>query len=1013
MRSQNLFTIGAHAPFLHTLAKKILDGTILRDWDLSNAFALSDITIFLPTQRARQELRNIFKEIMGGASLLPNIVTFGDEENELIPFLPPFDAPDLASAISPLRRNLILASLVEKWLIQKNKAIKPSAHEVLNMADSLAKLIDAINIEQIDIKSIKNIAPENLTAYWQETLEFLDIALEIWPKILLEENRIDASDLQNKILSRQTNALKHIYGEKPVIAAGSTGSILATANLIKSIKQLKNGAIVLAGLDISLNEQEFKALLDKKNNPHSHPQYGLAQLLFRLKSLPNSFDELAPKTNNARSKIVRHALALADNTTNWIDAKTLLGNKIASAFKGVAIAQANNDEQQARAIAIATNDAVNLGKSVGIISPDRNLARRIIAELKRFNIEIDDSAGTPLFQTSAGRLVRQIIALCVSDFAPLNLIALLRNYFSNFSLNRREIAKLTNLLEYAILRGSYFALGLEGIKQQVEENLVGNKKYAPYKLNVTQANKVNHLLDKIENALSPLSSLLAKENFTVSQFAQELGNALRATINSNDSQQNYSPDINRIFTWLDDLQTSGNLGPVLNKHNIEAALAGLMNNISVIAKKASRSDVAIWGLLEARLQTRDLLILAGLNETIWPQIADPGPWLSRNMAISAGLEPPERRQGQAAHDFMMALGNEKVLITYAKNIGTSPALVSRLLRRLSAFIGEEQVRICERRGEEWLQKAKAIDFVKEVKPALRPTPCPPKNKRPKSLSVTEIETLIRSPYDIYAKHILKLKPLDNLAQQPSGRERGNIIHEILDRFIKANINPFDKTAMEQLLAIAQQEFALLSALPAKQALWFERFKEIGEQFIKFEQSQAANIKQRNSEIDGKWVFKVGDELFTLKGKADRIDLLKNGFYQIVDYKTGAVPKAKISKDFLAPQLLLEALMLENGAFEQIGSGKVGALKYIKISNAPNAFEVSDFPLAKDYNLERAIDEVSLRLMRHIDALLFSDKLALSAHVLPNPEQRFMGNYDHLARVLEWSIIDFDGEKSNE
>ncbi len=1016
MRRHNLFTIAPFAPFLEVLAKKILDGTLLPDWNMQNDFALSDITIMLPSARARLQLAEEFAKICNGATLLPNILVFGGNSEEEEVFLPPYEGDEFLPPISFAKRRLIIGKLVEKFFAQNQANMQISTSEILALSDSLCELIDDIYTEQIDFNKIKTIPPQNLATYWQQSLEFLNIALKAWPEILAELGHIDRADLRNKQLLRQAQYLEQIYKDKPLIAAGSTGSIPATANLLKSIKNLKYGVIVLPGLDVNMTREEFASLLRKDINPHSHPQYGLAQLLKRLEELPSAFIELTKNDNNEKIRknrilIAKHAAKLAKDSANWQRERKNLASIIEGALAKVQIIKAENDELQARAIALAVLDGVNNKKTIGIISPDRNLARRIIAELKRFKINVDDSAGTPLFHTKGARFIRQILALLISNYAAIDIVALLHNKLLSLSLKRTQIGKLTNLLELAILRTTKLAAGLDNIKQKIALNLQGKDEYAYYRLNESEAKSINNLLNRLKKALEPLEILFRKKKFTILQFCNALEETIiRTTKLHKKSDKNEKAKIERelapIFNWLNEQKLAGEIAPILEKRDIEKTIIALMSGTNIRQARANNQNmVAIWGQLEARLQNRNIIIMAGLNETVWPKIADPGPWLSRNMKLTIALEPPERRQGQAAHDFFMALGNEEVIISYSQNIGTTPALASRFLSRLSAFVGEEEEKKCEQRGQKWLKQAKKIDFVKQPEPATRPTPIPPANMRPKSLSITEIETLIRSPYDIYAKYILRLRAVDSLGADIGAREKGNIIHLIFERFIKENIDPNSDDAFKQIMQIAREEIFSLYSDSERQILWLERFKQIGKSFIAFEKEQRKNIKNSFVEVKGKWSFPVGGEIFSLRGKADRIDILNDNNVQIIDYKTGTIPPKKNIQKFLAPQLLLEALMVKNGAFEKIGNAKCSALKYIKVKAGEDALEIKDFPLEKNSSLEDYITEINRRLMGHIEALLLSDKTPLSAHILPNPSQKFISPYDHLARVKEWTIME--------
>src|SRR5262245_50134578 len=90
-----------------------------------------------------------------------------------------------------------------------------------------------------------------------------------------------------------------------------------------------------------------------------------------------------------------------------------------------------------------------------------------------------------------------------------------------------------------------------------------------------------------------------------------------------------------------------------------------------------------------------------------------------------------------------------------------------------------------------------------------PAPRPPVATRPRELSVTRVETWMRDPYSIYARHILKLRPLDPLDASPGLAERGIFIHSALDEFVRTLPGPLPPDALERLLALGRQRFAEL------------------------------------------------------------------------------------------------------------------------------------------------------------------------------------------------------------
>lgn len=994
-----LYSIAPHARFLATLAERVLDGTLLKDWDRSAPFWLSDITIVVPTQRAKQVLAAEFAQ--RGTGLLPDIRSFGGPAADEEPFLPPFDLPVLPGAVSPLERRLVLSWLIAAWAHsakgQYAFANPPNAAEILGMAESLGKLVDDLTIQEVGLHQLSAIVPDDLAENWQQTLEFLKIVLTYWPERLRANARADSARLRNLRLDRQADATAWIYGDRPVIAAGSTGSIPATARLLAAIGRLARGAIVLPGFDTAMTPQGHADLLNMANNPHGHPQYGMARLLRLLGAGTGDVVELA-EGENPRTTLVRRALALTDDTAHWVD--QALADPL-GAVKGLSLIGARSEDEQARAVALAAQNGLAEGrKSVGIVTPDRNLARRIAAELGRFGISVDDAAGMPLFQSAAGRLARQVLALAVNHYDGVDLMALLRNRAATFGLARANISILADQIELGLLRGQRANRGLAGLRALLDANISGETKFPAKRLHQADCGQIEDLFSRLEAALAPLEKLLALPQTSAGKF----GAGLMAAINGV-TDGAIMPGGRELSDWAGELERQRGEGLKFPPRGLDGVLGALMLGYQVRSPDRGRQDIFIWGQLEARLQNPDLLILAALNEDKWPEPADPGPWLSRNMLLAAGLQPPERQAGLAAHDFAQALGNGQLVMAYSERIGTSPAIASRLVQRLEAFAGKQASTAMRARGQVWLDAARQLDGVETVKPAQRPMPNPPAALRPKQLSVTEIETLMRSPYDIYAKHVLRLRPLDSLGDNPDARERGNIIHAIFARFVNDGCDVMAPDALATLTTMAQAGFSGLDAIGERRNIWLRRFAHAAQLFLAFERERNDRVRHRHAEIDGVWTLPSG---FTLTGRADRVDEMVGGGLEIIDFKTGSPPTPAAMKAFEVPQLLLEAAMGKAGAMAGIAPAPAKALTYVKIGWGPEAFVPHSFKLAREFTLMEAAEEAAKRMQRHVDVFLFHD-VAMAARILPKQGQRFVGSYEHLARSAEWTAIDGEDE----
>ncbi|HEY9010502.1 MAG TPA: PD-(D/E)XK nuclease family protein, partial [Devosia sp.] len=676
---------------------------------------------------------------------------------------------------------------------------------------------------------------------------------------------------------------------------------------------------------------------------------------------------------------VRAALAPAAETPAWPQLRADL--PVAEALAGVSILAAPNADLEARAVALAARAALAERKTVGIIARDQTLARRIVVELKRHGIVVDDAAGTPLFQSGAGRLARQVLAVAAGNYAPVDTVALLRNAAVTLGSERRDVLRCADSLDLKLRRERPLA-GLPGLHALSEND------------------GLRALLSRLGDAMAPMMALVEKPLLTAADLAQALVTVMEAM-----SDGKPLPGMDEFRRWAEEVTALGASGTSFPPLFLDAVLSALLAGFSVQTPPIGRDDIAIWGELEARLQSPDLMILAGMNEDIWPPVADPGPWLSRGMRIGIGLEPPERRQGLAAHDFAMAIGNAEVLIAYAERIGTSPALPSPLLQRLDAFIGADEARALRRRGARWLTEAQAIDFAGIPRPALRPEPRPAANIRPRRLSITEIEPLMRSPYDIYAKHVLRLQWLEPLGTEPSARERGTMIHSVFEKAVELGLDFESPDALAKMMGMARQAFAGLDAIKERRDIWLKRFERAARQFLEFERRRDHDIVERNAEKRGEWPFPALDN-FLLVGKADRLDVRRDGTLEIIDFKTGGVPAPKDMTAFEAPQLLLEAAMAKAGVFPGLPPRDSSALTYIKIGLGPAAFQIKPFKLRNGMSLMQAADEIVRRMQGHVDAFLLHDALPMTARIRPRVEtgrKSYPGDYDHLARTDEWTL----------
>jgi ATP-dependent helicase/nuclease subunit B len=989
VQQPSVFTIAASAPFAQTLAR----GLLARSG--GDPLALSSAVIYLPTRRAARSFGEAFADVMGGAVLLPQFKPLGDSEEDELLFDPAGEGLELAPAIAPLRRQLLLARLVRQWDKAGRGGLLSFAQSAV-LADSLAKVMDEVETQDCDLAKLKDLAPANLAEHWEGVSRFLGLLREEWPAILAAENVMNPAARRNQALRALAKRLEDAPPKGLVIAAGSTGSIPATAELLAAIARLPNGAVVLPGLDQTL-DQESWTTLDLGHSQSGHPQYGLAQL---LRTIGVDREDVKPwfeaQTNPVRESLLSETLRPAPTTDAWRALAEQDTSGIAQGLKDIALVQAADPAQEALAIALALREALETpGRTAALVTPDRNLARRVAAEMTRWNIAIDDSAGRPLAHTAAGSFLCLLAEAAGARFAPVPLLALLKHPFARRGQDGAAFRARARQLDRWCLRGPRPDPGLAGIRRAIAK--AGNARIPPP---ATALAELAHWWEEIAALLTPLEAAFAQTAVAIDTLLDThtaAAEALACDENS-DCILWANDDGEAAFELTAALRLAAESLDPIEPESWPALFRGLATKMPVRTAFGRHPRLAILGPLEARLQRFDLTVLGGLNEGSWPRGAGTDPWFSRPMRASLGLEQPERSIGLAAHDFAMLAAAPCVLLTRALKAEGTPTVASRWLQRLEQLVRGLGLAEALAPKQDYAQMAAQLMDVPQGPRLPRPAPKPPVETRPQRLSVTEIETWLRDPYAIYAKHVLRLRPLDALDEAIGPLERGTALHRALEIFIAKYRGDLPEDAVERLVAIAGQVFAEAEIPKAALALWRPRFAAAARGFVAFQRERQGSIADSHLEKRGELKL----DSFTLSGVADRIDLLKDGTASILDYKTGAVPSPKQVQQLLSPQLPLEAAMLAQDGFG-IGRYIAQELIYLSLASERQAREprVIDDPVA-------LAGEAVAQLQRRI-AWFNEESTAYRPRVRPYRAD-IIGDYDHLARVKEWSLSGW-GEES--
>ena len=846
----NVRTILPGAPFLETLVDAILDGTLVVGFEpRADPVALASATLYLPTRRSIRAVRQVFLDRLGAdAALLPRLLPLGEIDEDDAAWLAPEDIL-LPDAVGALERQIGLTRLILAWSRAMKRAlialegdddllIPSSPGDAAGLAADLARFVDGMEVDGVPFTALAMLTAQHAgryDRYWDITLQFLEIATATWPAHLAERGAVDPIARRNLLIGLEARRLRELgsRGGAPVIVAGSTGSIPATRDLIAAVAAADAGAVVLPGLDLDLDEEGWAAISDGEGAP-GHPQASLKALLASIGLPRDAVEPLGDvdEPRRDRAALVSDALRPARTTDRWTRAGRLPEDRSKAAFVGVSVVEAAGESEEALCVAVALREALEQpGRTAALVTPDRGLGARVVAELARWGIAADDSAGRPLPATPPGVFARLVLDVALGDFAPVAVLALLKHPFATLGWPRGEVRRATAALEIGALRGPRPPRGIGGLRRALGVGQASlAEPHAPAarrRLGDAGWAAAAALLDRLEMALGPFAAMWRdRSDRPASDFFAAHRAAAEAVAAGHDQLFAQEAGL-ALLAFFDELATIAPGDLDLPPAEYPALFAALAGGRTVRGGEPRHPRIAVYGLLEARLLTVDRLVLGGLDEGIWPPEARSDPWLNRPMRAAIGLSAPEKRIGLAAHDFAQGLAAREVVVTRALKRGgvadrrvalapTSGGMPWRgLARRWSPAV---------RATAGWRAPLDAPSG--PPAPSRPPAPRPPLALRPTGLSVTRIEDLVRDPYTVYARSILRLQPLDAIAMPPDAADRGTIVHTAVKRFADLCASGVPADALERLLAIGEELFAGLEDYPDVQAFWRPRFQRI-------------------------------------------------------------------------------------------------------------------------------------------------------------------------------------------
>ena len=948
-----VYTVPSHRSFADALA----EGLIARFG--KNPLGLARGRILLPNNRAVRAVTEAFVRASGNGLLLPRLIPVGDPEidDRVGGALEAMDSEPVPPAIDSTERLLRLASIVGAG----------GSAEALRLAADLARTLDALLIEEIAPRKLSDAVSgtSDLASHWEKALAKLQLIYEVWPQILQDQASLDLAERRNRLL----HGLAERWRAEPppgfTVAAGITTAAPAVAELVGRIARMPEGMVVLPGLwraDV-FPKEEWDALGpdERGRGEATHPQFHLKLLLDRIGVGRDEVQRWRwsgrAASPPARSRAVANAMAAPRFSHKW---ETL--RPAERRLSGIRLAELADPAAEAQAIALALRQTLETpGKTAALVTPDRQLAGRVSALLRRWGISADDSAGKPLSQVAAGTLLLGVASAVAEELAPVPLLALLKHPLVGCEADKRaDWLDHVRALDLA-LRGPRPPAGLAGLDALFAE-----------KDAMRSWSAVRNRVESLDGAL--------RAPMPLSEFAALIAKAAQALAGE---AAWGGPDGRMAAALLGELQSSDSAAQLtVTAEDAVPLLRQLLDGCAVRPPFGGHPRISIWGLLEARLQRADLVILGGLNEGVWPALPAPDPWLPPKVRATLGMPTLEFRIGLAAHDFASALGAPAVLITRAKRDSRSPTVASRFLLRLDAISGGlPRDLVLER-------LTRALDDPGSPLPSGRPAPSPPAEQRPDRISVTSVDRLKADPFAFYANSILRLRAEDPVDADHTARWKGEAVHKVFEEWLV-----HDECKPDKLRARAEQLLADEAIHPMLRALWAPRLLEAIDWLAELERvNQAEGRKPLRAEIKGETPL-AG---IVVHGRADRIDELPDGGLAIVDYKTGKPPSKKAIDAGFALQLGLLGLIGRAGGFGGV-SGEPREFEYWSLIRDRDGFGKcvrADKDMGEGEFLAHAYRNFAEAAERWLTGNEpFTAKL--------NPAYAPYGDYDQLMRLEEW------------
>ncbi|MBG1233931.1 double-strand break repair protein AddB [Aestuariivirga litoralis] len=984
-----VFTIAAGANFLEILAEQVLAGFPLENSTLPP----SDWTILLPTRRAVSTFKNILRQKSGKKALvLPRIQPIGDLDEDRLE--DGMVSAGLPNALSSIAVTLELSRLARQWAdehpeIELAQEIAAAPAQCLGLARSLADFVTTVETQDGDLSKLPDLYNIEEAEHREAIISLLELLSVELPKLHARDGTMGAAARRSKMLRLEAARIASGQHKGPIIAAGSTGTIPATRDLLAAISRHPEGALVLPGLDLLADDASWA------NLPQEHAQFALKQLLDQLEIRRADVQPLGP--NAKRNLLASEMMRPTATAALWHETLPAQTKALTAATQDLCEIAAANRHEEARSIALIMREVLeHKNKRAILVTPDRDLATRVTQELKRWNISIADSYGRPLSQAGLGLALDLLLQALLGQFEGEDILAFLRHPSVTLGMEQSHYQPLLRQFELAVLRGRL--VDGQGFAANAKQAQIQHARDThPHPLLKGMSDETWQQLQTLAEKIDAVAALRDAKPQPLGEQLKKITSALEQAITPELWQ---AEDNAPLLDFFEQLQSESWRRSALSINEAALILRDLLRQETARTTSQDHPRLSILGTLEARLIPTDVMILGGLNEGVWPPQSDPGPWLNRNMRKILNFPQPERDIGLAAHDFEQGFSHPKCVLTWSKRLSNAPASPSRWLLRLDAVLAVAKVKRDHTEAAQWLGLAQSLEQPDGTEPLqgpiIKPAFNPPVATRPKRFSATEIERLIRNPYAIYARRILKLEPVPDFISAPSPALRGTIFHDAIGAW-----NQAQASGVELLLQEGEKQFAAYGLDAALKSFWEPHFRRVAAFLVKEEEELKHGLAKIHAELNGRMDFDVDGEAHILTARADRIDVLANGEARIIDYKTGEPPSPKQVDAGLNPQMTLQAAILLDSGFKPMNPKGVREALYVKIGRGRDGMW-KESAVTKDGPGIEALAQNHLAGLKTLLGFYLQESLPYLPR-LRSEKDDADEDYDHLSRYLEWQL----------